>query len=50
MVACSAIDAILALIVLKPLAMRTVADAQRRAADLLKGQQRQQTLSHAGGD
>jgi OFA family oxalate/formate antiporter-like MFS transporter len=50
MVICSAVDAVLALIVLKPLALRTIAEAQRRAAEMLGRQQPAPTLSHAGGD
>jgi hypothetical protein len=49
MVACSAIDAVLALVVLKPLAMRTIGDAQRRASAVLKRPQPTPTLTHAGG-
>jgi OFA family oxalate/formate antiporter-like MFS transporter len=48
MVACSAIDALLALIVLKPLALRTIASAKQRAERAAP--QPARTFSHAGGD
>lgn len=49
MVACSAIDALLAIIVLKPLAMRTIASAKRRA-EQIGATPGVPTFSTSGGD